>query len=341
MPTLETRYLLLATKGKCGHSECRSAPDAARLVVVRRHDSGLAVADNLVVRCEQHMSDTVDTTESVLESPSVAPPLGHEEPPAPVASPGPVDDAPEAAALAETFAGYALERRLTSGGMAEAFLAVAVESGEEVFLKRVVSGSVEAAALEREASIYSRLELRSCQHIMSVVELIREAPYVALVCERAEMDLEQFVQARGGALATDAAKDVIREVVEGLAELHEFEVIHRDLKPSNVVLRGGHWLLTDFGISKTASQVSPQTFRLRGTSGYAAPEQLLTGVEARASADVYALGKLIVFLLTGATDIDALQFRQWRRLVRDCTAEDPDERCKLEDVVSRLDEIDE
>src|SRR5688572_18186416 len=66
---------------------------------------------------------------------------------------------------------------------------------------------------------------------------------------------------------------------------------------------------------------SKRTFRGGGTSRYAAPEQMLTGHEARSTADIYSFGKILVFLLTGDTDIDLVHFMQWRNLIRRCTTE--------------------
>jgi len=163
-----------------------------------------------------------------------------------------------------------------------------------------------------------------------------------LVLELAEGDLNDFVVQRGGSLTTDEVKRVALEVLEGLAELHDIHVVHRDLKPSNVLFSQERFLLTDFGISKDRDRpVTQNTFRRAGTGGYAAPEQLLTGREAKPSADVYSFGKLLVFLLTGSTDIDHLSFRQWRSLIRDCTAEDERDRPSIKILRQQLLSIDE
>ena len=80
---------------------------------------------------------------------------------------------------------------------------------------------------------------------------------------------------------------------------------------------------------------------MRGTTGYAAPEQILTGVEARPPADIFALGKIAVFLITGATDVDGLIFKQWRKAARWCTQDDPDARPTLDQIAEVFESIDE
>lgn len=235
------------------------------------------------------------------------------------------------------FGRYALMTRAT-GGMAESFLAVDYETGEEVFLKRARENTPDCLALQREATIYSKLDRRESQYILRVLDAEHLEGYFCLVTERAEIDLESYVLTRGH-LSTTEARVILLQIVGGLRVIHGLEIVHRDLKPANILRIGQRWVLADFGISKDRMSYGGGTFQLRGTSGYAAPEQILTGVEADASADIFALGKLIVFALTGGTDIDRILFRDWRGIARRCTAEEPPQRPSLDDVAVEIDRI--
>src|SRR5262249_27975382 len=147
---------------------------------------------------------------------------------------------------------------------------------------------------------------------------------------------------KGGSLPTDEVIRVGLQVAQGLAELHDVQVVHRDLKPSNVLYKGDQFLLTDFGISKDMRRIGTQrTVRGGGTGGYAAPEQMLSGREAQPSADIYSFGKVLVFMLTGTTDVDHVRYKAWRKLVRQCTAEAPEERPTLAQVMTEMKKIDE
>ena len=76
--------------------------------------------------------------------------------------------------------------------------------------------------------------------------------------------------------------------------------MHRDIKPANVLLDRDHAYLTDFGLTKrlTGETTMTGSGRWVGTLGYIAPEQIRgEGVDARA--DVYALGCLLFYVLTG------------------------------------------
>jgi len=111
--------------------------------------------------------------------------------------------------------------------------------------------------------------------------------------------------------------------------------VHRKVS-FNVLSLGSCWKLADFGISKNRSRLMTQkTFQRYGTLGYAAPEQF-QGVEARPSADVYSLGKIMVFLLTGQTDVDYVQFSAWRDLITRCIRQDPQQRPVIGKVIEEI-----
>ena len=106
-----------------------------------------------------------------------------------------------------------------------------------------------------------------------------------------------------------------------------------------MLLAGSNWKLADFGISKNRERVITQkTFQQYGTLGYAAPEQF-QGVEARPSADVYSLGKLLVFLLTGQTDADHVTFSAWRSLILRCINPEPSDRPSIDKVIEELESL--
>ena len=104
--------------------------------------------------------------------------------------------------------------------------------------------------------------------------------------------------------ASDAALCVQRVAV-AVQHAHDHGVLHRDLKPSNVLLGDdGLPRVTDFGIARrfgvdtTASEPLTRTGQMLGSPGYAAPE-LAFGGTADVRTDVYGLGALLYYLLTG------------------------------------------
>jgi serine/threonine protein kinase len=248
-------------------------------------------------------------------------------------------DVPTPLSPGEHFEGYELVQPLTSGGMAEAYMAKEIGSGDTVFLKRVRKAAREAIALQREIGIYEKLMRLECKHVIRIRAIPQNETYVALVADFADGgDLEQFVQDQndGRGLPVSQAKDIAMSIAKALAELHAHNIVHRDLKPNNVLSADGRWKLADFGIAKNLSRlITANTFQQAGTYGYA-PKEQFDGVEAHSSADVYALGKLMVFLLTGQTDPDFITFPAWRHLIFSCLSIEPAQRPGVQAVIEEL-----
>lgn len=85
-------------------------------------------------------------------------------------------------------------------------------------------------------------------------------------------------------------------VLDGLAVAHANGIIHRDLKPENILIdRYLRWRIADFGI---AHAMGGSVAGASGTPAFAAPEQLL-GEEQGAGTDLFAVGGIVYFALTG------------------------------------------
>ncbi|CAN8271260.1 unnamed protein product [Cochlearia groenlandica] len=97
---------------------------------------------------------------------------------------------------------------------------------------------------------------------------------------------------------------LMRDIVLGLAHLHELGIVHRDLKPQNVLITEKMTLsakLSDMGISKRLSKDMSSLGHLAtgcGSSGWQAPEQLLQGRQTRA-VDMFSLGCVFFYSITG------------------------------------------
>ena len=242
----------------------------------------------------------------------------------------------------ELFHGYELLQALPAGGMAEVFRARNEQSGQIVFLKRVRTVSSDKEALEREMRIYEKLMRLQCSHVLEILDYLRDDDFTALVTEFVEGgDLDVYVSEHGGGdgLTPAETKEIGLQIAAALVELHSNDIVHRDLKPGNVLYSEDRWKLADFGISKNLARlITQKTFQQAGTPGYAAPEQF-QGVTAHPSADVYSFGKLLVYLLTGQTDIDRVPYSNWQSLIQRCVDSDPDKRPTIKQGQDELQEI--
>ncbi|NUQ74890.1 MAG: protein kinase [Polyangiaceae bacterium] len=238
------------------------------------------------------------------------------------------------------FGDYELLAPLAPGGMAEVFKARHRTTGDIVFIKRVRTDSRDADCLSRELDVYHKLQWHPGEHVLQVLGFERQGEYTALVTELADGgDLAGYVKKKpSGRLDPKEALEIAMAVAAGLAELHRANIVHRDIKPQNVLLSGGHWKIADFGIAKNRDRYGgDKTFQQLGTTGYAAPEQM-HGVEAHPSADVYSLGKLFAFLVTGTPLLDSVpkDLSVWRDIIRRMICEEVDKRLSTEEVQAAL-----
>ncbi|MBD2041637.1 protein kinase domain-containing protein [Microcoleus sp. FACHB-672] len=97
-----------------------------------------------------------------------------------------------------------------------------------------------------------------------------------------------------GPISKKEALDWLQQLTEILDRVHEQNLLHRDIKPSNIIRKpNGRLALIDFGTVKVGNDGGTRV----GTTGYAAPEQVIGQSGPRS--DFYALGRTFVHLLTG------------------------------------------
>ena len=107
-----------------------------------------------------------------------------------------------------------------------------------------------------------------------------------------------------GPLAPRFVCQLLDQLLSGLAAVHAENVVHRDIKPANILLETTgtgrpHLRLSDFGIAMRKGEPRlTASDHVVGTPGYFAPEQLL-GAEPDFPADLYAVGLVALYLLTG------------------------------------------
>ncbi|MGI6221095.1 MAG: serine/threonine protein kinase [Coriobacteriales bacterium] len=158
----------------------------------------------------------------------------------------------------------------------------------------------------------------SCIHVPRILDCRRLGDDLVVMMEESPGEtLEALVAREGG--SEELAIRVFPEVCEAVRELHLMEggpIIHRDIKPSNIMVRDGMSdsvvadghagaeqgappvSIIDLGIARTYRDDAPADTQRLGTPGYAPPEQFGYG-QTGVSSDVYALGMLLYFCLTG------------------------------------------
>jgi len=118
--------------------------------------------------------------------------------------------------------------------------------------------------------------------------------------EPAEMTLEKYV--RDNALTDDIKINCIRQVLFVMTEVHKRDIIHRDISANNIFIISGMVKIADFGLGKDLNIFnSHNTFLTNGVGQYVycAPEQFMMLKDGDKRSDVYSLGRVINFIMTG------------------------------------------
>lgn len=213
---------------------------------------------------------------------------------------------PLAAALAQEFA---LEAELGRGGMGVVFRA------RDLMLDRSVAIKVLPPALSGDPEVRARFlrEARTAgqlshPHIVHIHRADERAGFAFFVMGLVDGEnLGQRVRDRGPLPPSDAVRHM-REVAWALAYAHARGVVHRDVKPENIMIERGtnRALVTDFGIARVEHSANlTSEGNVVGTAHYMSPEQVQGGTLDGRS-DLYALGVVGYFLLSGRVPFDGM-----------------------------------
>ncbi len=206
---------------------------------------------------------------------------------------------------------YRLTRRLGSGGMGEVYLA------EHLLLKRPCAVKLIRPAAANDATALTRFEreVRSAARLthFNSVEIYdygraADGTFFYVMEYLPGMTLQEWVE-RQGPMPGERVVHLLRQVGEALEEAHGAGLVHRDIKPANVLVteRGGVYdvaKLLDFGLAMplpvgAAAETGGAAEGLAGSPLYMAPERFYGRDEPDARCDIYSLGAVAYFLLTG------------------------------------------
>jgi hypothetical protein len=217
---------------------------------------------------------------------------------------------------------YRVEGPLGSGGFGTVVRATQFPLGREVAIKVMVSPLGDGARFVQEAQTAQKLEHPNTIRILDFGQLESGLPFIVFELLRGE-SLAQLI-ARTGGLPLWAALRITMQVLKSLMEAHAHGIIHRDIKPANlfVTAHSGEPVFVkvlDFGVAKQlggphleqrANYSAPsapgltQADQIIGTPLYMSPEQA-RGAEVGPGSDLYALGLVLVEMMTGRPVLDA------------------------------------
>ena len=196
---------------------------------------------------------------------------------------------------------YLIAKDLGHGGMADVYLAMDTVLNREVAIKllrgELCADPVSLLRFQREANAASALTHPNIVEIYDVGEF-EGRQYIVMEYVRGKT-LKQLIASRG-ALDTQEAITIMKQLVDAVREAHSHGIIHRDIKPQNVLIKDdGTIKITDFGIALAEDAVQlTQTDSVMGSVHYLAPE-VARGETASEQSDIYSLGICLYELLCG------------------------------------------
>lgn len=191
---------------------------------------------------------------------------------------------------------YVVVSQLGDGTYGSVVLARRRDTGEHVAIKRMKRKyySWDEAMSLREVRSLKKL---SHANIVKLREVIREDDTLYFVFEYLRANLYQLLHERP--LAAAALRNVLLQLLRGLAHMHRRGFFHRDLKPENVLCAGPELVkIADLGLAREVRSRPPYTEYV-STRWYRAPEVLLRSRAYGAAVDLWALGCIAAELHTG------------------------------------------
>jgi serine/threonine protein kinase len=223
---------------------------------------------------------------------------------------------------------YEIDEMIGAGGMGEVYKCHEIQTGAAVAIKMLLPDMAEneaaLALFRREAAALHNLPHDAIvRYFLFTVEPALQRPYLAMEFVNGR-SLSEIVEE--GPLTFEALIKLMRRIASGLQAAHERGIIHRDVSPDNIIVPLGDVTrakIIDFGIARS-TQLGDKTIIGSGFAGkanYVSPEQVgLYGSEVTAKSDIYSLGLLLFYALTGQKlDMGGSQFQlvEKRRRVPD------------------------
>lgn len=193
---------------------------------------------------------------------------------------------------------YVVLQQLGDGTYGSVALAQRRDTGEKVAIKRMKRKyySWDEAMNLREVKSLKKL---NHPNIVKLREVIREDDTLYFVFEYMRANLYQLLREAARPFPEPVLRNMVYQVLQGLAHMHRHGFFHRDLKPENLLCCGPELVkIADLGLAREVRSRPPYTDYV-STRWYRAPEVLLHDTRYGAPIDLWALGCIVAELYSG------------------------------------------
>ncbi|XP_041333317.1 serine/threonine-protein kinase ICK isoform X2 [Pyrgilauda ruficollis] len=206
---------------------------------------------------------------------------------------------------------YKTIRQLGDGTYGSVLLGRSIESGELIAIKKMKRKfySWEECMNLREVKSLKKL---NHANVVKLKEVIRENDHLYFVFEYMKENLYQLMKERNKLFPESTVRNIMYQILQGLAFIHKHGFFHRDLKPENLLCMGPELVkIADFGLAREIRSRPPYTDYV-STRWYRAPEVLLRSTCYSSPIDIWAVGCIMAEVYTlrplfpGASEIDTI-----------------------------------
>lgn len=151
-----------------------------------------------------------------------------------------------------------------------------------------------------QRGVWSALGGSTCPRLPRVEATYELPDCVAVVLDYVPGPTLEQVVAERGRLQQNEAVSLAQQICEAVQELHRLGVLHRDLTPANIIVADDGAHIIDLGIARPLTDTANRNrdTTALGTYGFASPEQYgFAPTDVRS--DIYSLGRILGFMLTG------------------------------------------
>ncbi|XP_019378042.1 PREDICTED: serine/threonine-protein kinase MAK isoform X2 [Gavialis gangeticus] len=206
---------------------------------------------------------------------------------------------------------YTTLKQLGDGTYGSVLMGKSNESGELVAIKRMKRKfySWDECMNLREVKSLKKL---NHANVIKLKEVIRENDYLYFVFEYMKENLYQLMKDRNKLFPEPVIRNIMYQILQGLAFIHKHGFFHRDMKPENLLCMGPDLVkIADFGLARELRSQPPYTDYV-STRWYRAPEVLLRSSVYSSPIDIWAVGSIMAELYTlrplfpGTSEVDEI-----------------------------------
>ncbi|XP_052553758.1 serine/threonine-protein kinase MAK isoform X3 [Tympanuchus pallidicinctus] len=206
---------------------------------------------------------------------------------------------------------YTIMKQLGDGTYGSVLMGKSNESGELVAIKRMKRKfySWDECMNLREVKSLKKL---NHANVIKLKEVIRENDHLYFVFEYMKENLYQLMKDRNKLFPESVIRNMMYQILQGLAFIHKHGFFHRDMKPENLLCIGPELVkIADFGLARELRSQPPYTDYV-STRWYRAPEVLLRSSIYSSPIDIWAVGSIMAELYTlrplfpGTSEVDEI-----------------------------------